>query len=492
MPACMPAEDQAVVKALPGNSKCADCGSNANLTWCSVSFGILLCMECSGRHRGLGVHISFVRSLNLDSFSEKQVQTMKAGGNDECNNYLLSHGSIATDTPASDKYNNPVAELYKLRLKARVEGTPEPTELPSRSKSNDDKLFSSQKPVRGTLDLTNTTPSPNIVSACVSAYNYTIWPLAPIMIDQLSHKHQIMSLFGLASMVGAATIALTTRPATTLSKVTERLCGVVTGSLILVGPALMGRDFQRRRLAAFSPAVDDFTQRCLAGRSKRNLGYEVFFPPNVSIGDTVDHVIVFYPGMLVDHLAYAAVLGKLSDQGILVLLVSAEPTRMANQVATLDHLKRLRHEITTLMGITAKEWIIGGHCLGGMAAAGLMQQRKFPTDISRLVQWAVPGEPCNLRKSNSVQAALRISASKDEIVKPLEINDAHIRSKFPPTCILQIERIVGGNHAGFGHYGPQNFPWKDGERQGINLEQQQTKVVQWTARFIKSLKSKDD
>lgn len=254
----------------------------------------------------------------------------------------------------------------------------------------------------------------------------------------------------------------------------------------------MGRDFHRRHLAAFPLAVDDFTKRCLAGRAKRNLGYEVFFPPNVSIGDSVDQALIFYPGMLVDHLAYAAVLGRLSDQGILVLLVSAEPSRMVNQVATLKHLQRLRHEIGTLMGITVKEWILGGHALGGMTAAGLMQQHNFPSDISRLVQWAMPGEPCNFGKCERVRAVLRISATKDGIVKPFEISDAHIRSKFPPTCDLQIERIIGGNHVGFGHYGPQLFPGKDGERQGISLDQQQNKVVQWTARFIKTANKNSD
>ena len=42
-------------------------------------------MECSGIHRSLGVHISFVRSVNLDSWTEKQVEQMEQWGNSRAN-----------------------------------------------------------------------------------------------------------------------------------------------------------------------------------------------------------------------------------------------------------------------------------------------------------------------------------------------------------------------------------------------------------------------
>jgi hypothetical protein len=48
---------------------------------------------------------------------------------------------------------------------------------------------------------------------------------------------------------------------------------------------------------------------------------------------------------------------------------------------------------------------------------------------------------------------------------------------------LEIEMIIGGNHSGFPHYGPQLIPM-DWERWGISLGEQQAKVVNLTANFF--------
>jgi len=62
------------------NKKCADCGSAAP-RWASANLGVFLCIKCSGIHRSMGCHISFIRSVSLDKWKAEEIALMSSVGN---------------------------------------------------------------------------------------------------------------------------------------------------------------------------------------------------------------------------------------------------------------------------------------------------------------------------------------------------------------------------------------------------------------------------
>lgn len=70
----------------------------------------------------MGVHITFVRSTNLDSWSWAQLHRMKIGGNGAAHDFFTTHGGSALLAPSVEgklKYTSNVANLYKVELQRR-------------------------------------------------------------------------------------------------------------------------------------------------------------------------------------------------------------------------------------------------------------------------------------------------------------------------------------------------------------------------------------
>ncbi|KAJ9440026.1 putative ADP-ribosylation factor GTPase-activating protein AGD6 [Diplonema papillatum] len=114
----------------PANGKCMECAASGP-QWADLHHGVIICLDCAGVHRSLGVHISFVRSLTMDEWTPDQLRRLQVGGNEKATEFFIDHGVPrgSTGHPASApdikaRYNHIGAFKYKDKLDCDVADKP--------------------------------------------------------------------------------------------------------------------------------------------------------------------------------------------------------------------------------------------------------------------------------------------------------------------------------------------------------------------------------
>ena len=148
---------------------------------------------------------------------------------------------------------------------------------------------------------------------------------------------------------------------------------------------------------------------------------------------------IFYPGGKVEHTAYIPLMKALASEGVLCVLVEM-PFRLAVfDVNAADGIPARFPEVKT--------WYIGGHSLGGSMAASYLENHT--EDFAGLI---LLGSYSTADLSDTSLSVLSVYGSEDGVMNREKYEETR---KNLPADLTEII-IEGGNHAGFGMYGPQD------------------------------------
>ena len=197
-------------------------------------------------------------------------------------------------------------------------------------------------------------------------------------------------------------------------------------------------------------AMETFQMASNVSRTVLADGTVVFEPEQAEVG------FIFYPGGKVEHTAYEPLLQTLAAEGILCALVEV-PLRLA--ILEVDAAEGIAKQYPEV-----EDWYIGGHSLGGSAAA--MYLEEHTDEFAGLI---LLGSYSTVDLSESDLEVLSVYGSKDNVLN----KDNYLESKENLPQDFTEVIIEGGCHAYFGVYGDQAG---DGTPTISNVEQIQMTV----------------
>ena len=176
---------------------------------------------------------------------------------------------------------------------------------------------------------------------------------------------------------------------------------------------------------------------------------------------------IFYPGAKVDPESYAPLCRKIAEQGYEVVIVNM-PMNLA--ILSYNRGEKVINEYSNI-----KNWVVGGHSLGGTMAAKFASENTAVDGVVLLSSYPIGDELKNMGKE-----VLSIWGSKDGIVNFENLIKS--KEKLPEdTTYVEIE---GANHSQFGDYGEQ----KGDDSPIINREEQIDIAAKNIINFINTIK----
>ena len=180
-------------------------------------------------------------------------------------------------------------------------------------------------------------------------------------------------------------------------------------------------------------------------------------------GEIRDRGLLLYPGAFVDPLAYARIARQVVSAGFPVVIAGFPDYLPLNDTGAADAARAALPEV--------RHWVLAGHSMGGVAAARAVAA---DPDLQDLILWASwPDQDL----SGTDLRILSLFASEDAGAGPAAID--RTRKWLPADAVTTM--IYGGNHAGFGDYGPQE---RDG-RASISPDRQLRLVSAATIHFLR-------
>lgn len=190
-------------------------------------------------------------------------------------------------------------------------------------------------------------------------------------------------------------------------------------------------------------------------------GFLAFGDPDATTG------IVLYPGAKVEYTAYAPLMCDLAERGYLAVVVEMPFNFAFFDINAADRVRTAYPQVDS--------WWVGGHSLGGSMAA---QYAAGHADDPSLAGVVLLGAYTASDLSGADLGAIVVYGSNDQVLNRQKFEES--AAKLPAGAETFV--IEGGNHAGFGDYGPQEG---DGEAAVSPAEQRET-AADAIARYIES------